>query len=157
MAIVRPRVEFVAAPGVATVVSTADVAGWVASDSGPLLVDAREAPRFRGEAEPIDPVAGHVPGAVNFPVSQSLTADGRWRSPADLRTAWQSVLGNAPGRPWVAMCGSGVTACHLALSAELAGYGAPGLYAGSWSEWIRDSLRPVAAGPSVPNAGASST
>ena len=129
------------------VATTAEVAADVASGTGPLLVDAREAPRFRGEVEPIDAVAGHVPDAVNFPVSQSLAPDSRWRSPADLHAAWQKVLGDAPGRPWIALCGSGVTACHLAVSAGLAGFAAPTLYAGSWSEWIRDRRRPVATGP----------
>ena len=144
---VRTPVVFEASTLPDRVASTAEVAAGVASGTGPLLVDAREAPRFRGEAEPIDAVAGHVPGAVNFPVSQSLEPDGRWRPPADLRAAWQKVLGDAPERPWIAMCGSGVTACHLVVSAVLAGFQAPPLYAGSWSEWIRDRQRPVATGP----------
>ncbi len=144
---VRVPVVFDAATLRGRVATTAEVAAGVASGAGPLLVDAREAPRFRGEAEPIDAVAGHVPGAVNFPVSRSLEPDGRWRSPADLRAEWQKVLGDAPERPWIAMCGSGVTACHLAVSAVLAGFQAPTLYAGSWSEWIRDRRRPVATGP----------
>jgi thiosulfate/3-mercaptopyruvate sulfurtransferase len=143
----RTPVVFEAGKGEGLVVTTAEVAAAVASGSGPLIVDARESARFRGEVEPIDPVAGHVPGAVNFPASASLAPDGRWRAPADLNDAWREVLGDVPGRPWVAMCGSGVTACHLALSACLAGYAAPSLYAGSWSEWIRDPAHPVATGP----------
>jgi thiosulfate/3-mercaptopyruvate sulfurtransferase len=114
---------------------------------GELLVDAREAERFAGEREPIDPVAGHVPGAVNFPFKQSLNPDGTWKPPEALRAAWEPVLGGGRDRAWMTMCGSGVTACHLAVSAALAGYAPPRLYAGSFSEWIRDPARPVARGP----------
>jgi thiosulfate/3-mercaptopyruvate sulfurtransferase len=113
---------------------------------GELLVDAREPDRFAGRREPIDAVAGHVPGAVNFPLGRSLREDGRWRSPEELARAWEPLLGPAPGRSWMTMCGSGVTACHLALSATRAGFRAPALYAGSFSEWIRDPARPVATG-----------
>jgi thiosulfate/3-mercaptopyruvate sulfurtransferase len=109
-----------------------------------LLVDARAAARFRGEEEPIDAVAGHVPGAVNLPYDASLGAQGRWRSGEELAALWAGVLGAADERPWSVMCGSGVTACHLVVSALLAGRSEPRLYAGSWSEWIRDPDRPVA-------------
>jgi thiosulfate/3-mercaptopyruvate sulfurtransferase len=114
------------------------------------LVDARDAARFSGTEEPIDPVAGHIPSAINFPFSTSIHEDGRWRSCDELKKAWSGILDNAGASDgagtWVAMCGSGVTACHLAVSAELAGLPAPRLYVGSWSEWIRDPDRPIAAG-----------
>lgn len=137
------------------VLSTADVVA--ALDEPLLLVDARDAARFRGDAEPIDPVAGHIPGALNFPLGDSLGPDGRWKSPLALANAWSRVLGDAPGGPWAVMCGSGVTACHLALSARLAGYQEPRLYAGSWSEWIRDPACPVATGARRPDAEPTST
>jgi thiosulfate/3-mercaptopyruvate sulfurtransferase len=108
------------------------------------LVDARDRERYLGRSEPIDAIAGHVPGARNLPFSESLRPDGRFLEPQDLRTRWRSVLGDTGEAPWAAMCGSGVTACHLALSAEIAGIRPPRLYAGSWSEWIRDPDRPVA-------------
>jgi thiosulfate/3-mercaptopyruvate sulfurtransferase len=116
------------------------------------LIDAREAARFEGKAEPIDPVAGHVPGARNLPFSSNLTPEAEWRAPADLRAAWDGVLEGPQGVPerergrLAVMCGSGVTACHLAASAGMAGLPLPRLYAGSWSEWIRDAARPVARG-----------
>lgn len=110
------------------------------------LVDARDSQRFRGEVEPIDPVAGHIPGAINLPLSRSLNDDGTWKSRERLKALWQDVLGSDKSRNWAVMCGSGVTACHLALSAMEAGYVEPQLYAGSWSEWIRDEGRPVAVG-----------
>jgi thiosulfate/3-mercaptopyruvate sulfurtransferase len=113
-------------------------------EHGELLVDARDAERFAGRSEPIDPVAGHVPGAVNFPLGTSLCEDGSWRPPEELARAWEALLGPPPGRSWITMCGSGVTACHLALSARVAGFRAPRLYAGSFSAWIRDPARPVA-------------
>ena len=114
-------------------------------DSGHLLVDARDHARFRGETEPLDPVAGHVPGAVNLPFTAMLQ-DGRIRDEDELRNIWQTLAGNPMPGDWSVMCGSGVTACHLALTAACADLPAPRLYAGSWSEWIRDSDRPVARG-----------
>lgn len=116
-------------------------------ERGELLVDAREAERFTGASEPIDAVAGHVPGAANFPFRGSLNEDGTWRRPEELRRAWAPFLGGGRDRAWITMCGSGVTACHLALSAELAEFRPPRLYAGSFSEWIRDPARRVATGP----------
>jgi len=107
------------------------------------LIDARDAARFAGEHEPIDKVAGHVPGARNLPFPESLHADGRWKSREELGVLWSRCLGPDRQTEWVAMCGSGVTACHLALSAVEAGYRQPRLYVGSWSEWIADSSRPI--------------
>ena len=106
-----------------------------------VLVDARNPERFRGDEEPVDPVAGHIPGAVNVPTGENLTADGRFRSPAELRT----VYAGAEGREVAAYCGSGVTAAHDVLAMEVAGIDAA-LYPGSWSEWVADPGRPVATG-----------
>ncbi|MGI9273191.1 MAG: sulfurtransferase [Woeseiaceae bacterium] len=111
------------------------------------LVDARAAARFEGELEPVDTLAGHVPGAVNLPFEHCLEPDGRWRPVEDLRKLWQDVFATGMEAPWSVMCGSGVTACHLAISAELAEISRPRLYVGSWSEWIRDPARGVASGP----------
>ncbi|MBT8100119.1 MAG: sulfurtransferase [Gammaproteobacteria bacterium] len=110
------------------------------------LVDARDKLRFRGELEPIDPVAGHVPGAVNLPFADCLDASGRFRSSAALRQMWQQVLAGDTSSPVAVMCGSGVTACHLVATARMAGLREPSVYVGSWSEWIRDPARPVATG-----------
>lgn len=110
-----------------------------------LLVDARAAERFRGEVEPLDPVAGHVPGAVNAPLGDNL--DGTHFLPRDqLRQRWLQVLQGRRPQEVVHMCGSGVTACHNLLAMEHAGLGGSRLYPGSWSQWIRDPQRPVARG-----------
>jgi len=110
------------------------------------LMDARTAERFRGEAEPIDPVAGHIPGAMNLPLQENLNQDGSFKSKEALRTLYAEPLAGRNPDSIVAMCGSGVTACHNLLAMELAGLHGARLYAGSWSEWIRDPLRPVATG-----------
>ncbi len=109
-----------------------------------VLVDARAGERYRGEVEPVDPVAGHVPGAVNVPTSLNLTAEGRFRPVPELRELYAGV-GAVPGADVAAYCGSGVTACLDVLALELAGVRAA-LYPGSWSGWITDSTRPVARG-----------
>jgi thiosulfate/3-mercaptopyruvate sulfurtransferase len=114
-------------------------------ESGKLvLVDARNADRFAGENETIDPVAGHIPGAHNHPFSRNLDAHGRFLPASALRESWQATLGAAAAETLIAMCGSGVTACHNLLALEVAGLPGARLYAGSWSEWIRDPERPVA-------------
>ncbi len=128
------------------VVTTKEIEQVNVGPGGMTLVDARDAARFAGDVEPIDSVAGHVPGAVNFPFPMSLGVDGCWRSRDELEARWQACLGGDADAPWVAMCGSGVTACHLVISAILAGYREPKLYVGSWSEWITDRDRPVAVG-----------
>ncbi|WP_426244343.1 sulfurtransferase [Nocardioides sp. LHG3406-4] len=109
-----------------------------------VLVDARAAERFRGEVEPIDPVAGHIPGAVNVPTSSNLAADGRFLSPGELAATYARV-GAVPGADVAAYCGSGVTAIHDVLAMEVAGIRAR-LYPGSWSGWITDRSRPVDTG-----------
>ena len=106
-----------------------------------VLVDAREPERFRGESEPLDPVAGHVPGAVNVPTSRNLAEDGRFRSAGELAATYAEV-GAVPGADVAAYCGSGVTATHDLLAMEVAGIRAR-LYPGSWSGWITDPDRPV--------------
>lgn len=124
-------------------------------DAGGLLVDARAAERFRGEAEPIDPVAGHVPGAVNRPHAANLGGDGRFKPAAALRREFEALLdGRAPGQAAM-MCGSGVYACHHLLAMAHAGLDGARLYAGSWSGWIEDPSRPVAVGDEAPAGDAS--
>ena len=130
--------DFAGEPGSMPVRSASEVL-----DVG-VLVDARAAERYRGETEPIDPVAGHVPGAVNVPTSTNLGPDGRFRSAVELRAAYAAV-GAVPDADVAAYCGSGVTACHDVLAMELAGVRAA-LYPGSWSEWVADASRPVETG-----------
>ncbi|HET9485548.1 MAG TPA: sulfurtransferase [Xanthomonadales bacterium] len=110
------------------------------------LVDARGAARFRGENETIDPVAGHVPGALNRPFLDNLDAGGRFKPAGVLRDELRAVIGPRDPREVVLMCGSGVTACHDLLAMEHAGLAGARVYAGSWSEWITDPERPVARG-----------
>ena len=111
-----------------------------------LLIDARSADRFAGENETIDPVAGHIPGARNHPFAGNLDAQGRFLEAEQLRRSWEHTLHGAPPRQLIAMCGSGVTACHNLLALEVAGLAGARLYAGSWSEWITDPDHPVARG-----------
>lgn len=110
------------------------------------LLDARAAERFRGEVEPVDPVAGHVPGAVSRPLGVSLR-DGRFKPAEELRSELSTLLGAYRPEQAVVMCGSGVTACHLLLALEVAGLSGARVYAGSWSGWLQDATRPVATGP----------
>ena len=109
-----------------------------------LLVDARAPERFRGEVEPMDPVAGHIPGAVNRPASLNVTASGVFKPANALRSEYQALLGGRPHSDVVHYCGSGVTACHNILAMQIAGLPATRLYPGSWSEWISNPDRPVA-------------
>lgn len=111
-----------------------------------IVVDARSGERYRGEVEPLDPVAGHIPGALNRPCAQNLDKDQRFKSPAQLREAFTSLLGDRAPASVVHQCGSGVTACHNLLAMELAGLTGSALYAGSWSEWVADPTRPVRTG-----------
>jgi thiosulfate/3-mercaptopyruvate sulfurtransferase len=138
----RAPARFVARPRPERLVDAAMVAG--ALRRGETLVDVRGAERFAGKVEPLDAVAGHVPGAVNLPFLDNLDAAGRFRAPAQLAELWRSRTGAAPGRAPILMCGSGVTACQGLLALEAAGIPGGRLYAGSWSEWIRDPSRPVA-------------
>lgn len=129
----------------AAVIGTAEIEQRL-SDPAFLLIDARAAERFAGTVEPIDSVAGHVLGAVNHPFSANLGAEGRFLPAPQLRQAWEKRLAGRSPTEVAAMCGSGVTACHNLLSLEVAGLRGAKLYAGSWSEWIRDPHRPIARG-----------
>jgi len=140
-----PRL-FVARPRHDRVLTTSELASDFAAIAEMRLIDARDAARFRGEIEPIDTVAGHIPGSINLPFPVSLNDDDTWKPRAELEALWLETLGEDKTAPWAVMCGSGVTACHLAISATEAGYVEPRLYVGSWSEWIRDSRRPVGVG-----------
>ena len=133
--------DFVAKPGRRPVV---DADGAAALAQSGVLLDARAAERYRGELEPIDPVAGHIPGAANAPSRLNLTEDRSWRTPADLREHY-AALGIDATTEVGAYCGSGVTAAHDVLALEIAGFEAA-LYPGSWSEWVTDPRRPVATG-----------
>lgn len=114
-------------------------------DEGELLVDARPADRFRGENDFMDRVHGHVPGAVNRPYAENMH-EGRFKPAAQLADEFRALLAGRPPRQAIMMCGSGVTACHNLLAMERAGLGGAKLYTGSWSGWIEDPERPVAAG-----------
>jgi thiosulfate/3-mercaptopyruvate sulfurtransferase len=116
-------------------------------DAGALtVVDARAPERYRGEVEPIDPIAGHIPGAVNRPYSENLTAQRTFKPARELRAEFQALLQNSPPESVVHQCGSGVTACHNVLAMSIAGLPGSRLYPGSWSEWIADPTRPVTRG-----------
>ena len=108
------------------------------------LLDARALPRFLGEVEPIDPIAGHIPNATCVPFTENLSDDGRFLPVEQLRRRFEPLLGNKPPQRTVAYCGSGVTACHNLFALCLAGYPLATLYPGSWSEWITDTRRPRA-------------
>ena len=110
-----------------------------------LLIDARDENRYRGIEEPIDRIAGHIPGAINIPFTLFLEENGVWKNLIEIRAIWKKYQIN-DNAEWAVMCGSGVTACHLSISAELAGLASPKLYPGSWSEWISDNNRPIANG-----------
>jgi thiosulfate/3-mercaptopyruvate sulfurtransferase len=123
---------------------THEVLELVTRQADGLLIDARGPARYSGAEEPIDPVAGHIPGAINAPFTGNLAPDGRFLPRAALRERFESALDGRSPRDAVHYCGSGVTACHNVLAMEHAGMAGSRLYAGSWSEWIRDSQRPVA-------------
>lgn len=110
------------------------------------LIDARAPERFRGEFEPTDPVAGHIPGAKNHPIAQSLNTDQTFKSPEQLRADFLDILAGVPPQNVISYCGSGVTGCHNLLALEIAGLSGGRLYPGSWSEWCRDPKRPIETG-----------
>jgi thiosulfate/3-mercaptopyruvate sulfurtransferase len=117
-----------------------------------LVLDARAAFRYRGEREPIDPTAGHIPGARNAPFADALDADGGFRDPDALRAHFSSILRGVPPERVIVHCGSGVTACHLLLALDEAGLPGAALYVGSWGEWCRQPDRPRATGEETPEA-----
>ena len=126
-----------------------DVAQAGALAAAGVLIDARAPERYRGETEPMDPVAGHIPGARNWPMSRNLDDNGRFVPQAELAEA---LSGLTRGSEIGAYCGSGITAAHTVLALELAGIHGAALYPGSWSEWVTDPARPVATGDE-PSAG----
>ncbi len=113
---------------------------------GQTIIDARAAPRFRGEVEPLDPVAGHIPGALNRPFSQNIGADGKFKPAAQLKAEFEQLLGRRDPSTVVHHCGSGVSAVPNVIAMEVAGLGLTALYAGSWSEWCSNPSRPVEKG-----------
>jgi len=119
-------------------------ANFLLGRAGNLVIDARSPDRFRGENETLDPVGGHIPGAINRFFKDNLAPDGRFKPAAELRAKYAELLGATPPQRVVHQCGSGVTACHNLLAMELAGLTGSKLYSGSWSEWCSDPLRPVA-------------
>ncbi|MEU0988364.1 sulfurtransferase [Streptomyces sp. NPDC005953] len=134
--------DFAPEPG-ALPLLTADSAAALARSG--VLLDARAAERYRGEVEPIDPVAGHIPGAVSAPTSGNVDEQGRFLPAARLASRFEA-LGAEAGAEVGVYCGSGVSGAHQAVALELAGF-TPALYAGSWSHWTQDRARPVATGP----------
>jgi thiosulfate/3-mercaptopyruvate sulfurtransferase len=125
---------------------TIDAARLLAQLGRVALIDARAGERFRGEVEPLDKAAGHIPGARNRFFKDNLAPDGRFKSAAELRAEWAPLLGGRPATELVQQCGSGVTACHNLLALAHAGLGDSVLYPGSWSEWSADPARPQAKG-----------
>lgn len=117
------------------------------ADATLRIFDVRAAERYRGENETLDPVAGHIPGAVSAPYTANLDADGRFLAPSELRERYEALLDGTPAGAAIFYCGSGVSAVHDLVALEVAGLGAGRLYAGSWSEWIVDPARAIATGP----------
>ncbi len=118
----------------------------IRQDNNYILIDARAPERYRGEVEPIDPIAGHIPGAFNRFHGSNLGPDGKFLSPAELRKQFDALIGDTPPNRVIVYCGSGVTSIHHILAMEIAGLPGARLYAGSWSEWIRDPNRPIEQG-----------
>ncbi len=112
--------------------------GQVAQNPNYLVVDVRDHDRYLGLVEPIDLIAGHIPGAINIPFSENLDADGLFKSPAELKAKYQDAFAKRPSDQLIVHCGSGVTACHTLLAVVQAGLEIPKLYVGSWSEWSRN-------------------
>ncbi len=140
-AVSRPVTNFKACNDL--VMSTSEIIERLGGN-GIVLADARVTDRFKGKIEPIDAVAGHIPGSVNYPYSINLCQDGRFKTVEDVRNGLLNLLTGREAKDLVQMCGSGVTACHNIFAAELAGLKGSKLYVGSWSEWIKDPSRPVA-------------
>jgi thiosulfate/3-mercaptopyruvate sulfurtransferase len=133
--------DFTASDSVATAFSTEDI---VSGADANVLVDARIPERYAGEIEPLDPVAGHIPGALNWPFQRNLQPDGRFKPAEKLREEYARLLDDADPERVVHYCGSGITACHNIIAMELAGMHGSALYPGSWSEWCADPARPIA-------------
>ncbi len=141
----RSRGDFAAQASLMPLATVEDVLRLVDKQDR-ILLDARTPERYRGEQEPIDPVAGRIPGALNRPWQSNLNADQTFKSAGELRSEFETVLGKRTPEQITHQCGSGVTACHNVFAMELAGLHGSALYGGSWSEWIADASRPVATG-----------
>ena len=133
------------APALVQLVGASDVLQQLGS-AQQTLIDARANPRFKGEMEPLDPAAGHIPGALNRPFADNFNAQGLYHAPEALRATFDNLLGSRPASSVVLHCGSGVSAIPNLIAMKLAGYPTPALFAGSWSEWCSDPSRPVAKG-----------
>ncbi|HYA66747.1 MAG TPA: sulfurtransferase [Burkholderiaceae bacterium] len=140
----EPRPALAAVAPVETVAESSRNAGQAGAK---LLIDARAPDRYEGRSETIDPVAGHIPGAINRFWKQNLSSDGRFKPPAQLRTEYETLLLDRTPQEVIVHCGSGVIACHDLLAMHLAGLQGAALYPGSWSEWIAEPSRPVRRGP----------
>lgn len=141
----RSRGDFTARPSLMPLATVDDVVQSL-DNNDRMLLDARTPERYRGEEEPIDPVAGHIPGARNRPWQANLNPDQTFKSARELQSEFESTLGERTPAQITHQCGSGVTACHNVFAMELAGLHGSALYGGSWSEWIADRSRPVATG-----------
>lgn len=111
-----------------------------------IVLDARSPERFSGQSEPLDTKGGHIPGSINRHMQLNLEVNGKFKAPAKLRSEFEALLGETTAAAMVHSCGSGITACHNLFAMELAGMGTGRLYPGSWSEWIRESSRPIETG-----------
>jgi thiosulfate/3-mercaptopyruvate sulfurtransferase len=136
-------INYPLAPAKTALVTTAQLAAQLGKPNQ-TIIDARATPRFRGEVEPLDPVAGHIPGALNRPFGLNLDQDGKFKSAQQLRAEFEVLLAGRNPATVVHHCGSGVSAIPNIIAMEVAGLGRSGLYAGSWSEWCSDRSRPVA-------------
>lgn len=137
-----PRGDFIARPGQRPQLNAAEISALLGRPEARTLIDVRAAERYSGQHEPIDPVAGHIPGAVNLPATANLQADGRFLPPAEIARLYAEAGGREDA---VLYCGSGITASHSLLALESAGLTAA-IYPGSWSDWISDPSRPIATG-----------
>ena len=137
--------KYALAPAKAALVATETIANNLGRPAQ-NIIDARATPRFKGEVEPLDPVAGHMPGALNRPFAQNISADGKFKPAAQLRAEFEALLGGRDPATIVHHCGSGVSAVPNIIAMEVAGLGRTALYAGSWSEWCSDPSRPFAQG-----------
>lgn len=142
----RPATTFTPGPALRRLVGVDEVLAGLGRNDVQTLIDARAGERYRGEVEPLDPVAGHIPGALNRPFGHNIAADGRFKPAALLRTEFDALLAERDPATVVHHCGSGVTALPNLLAMELAGYPPTALFAGSWSQWCSDPGRPVARG-----------
>ena len=139
------QINFLTGPELARLVDAETVASQLGRPAQ-TLIDARATPRFKGEVEPLDPVAGHIPGALNRPFGLNLTPDGKFKPAEQLKAEFTALLGQRDPATVIHHCGSGVSALPNLIAMELAGLGRTALYAGSWSDWCQDPNRPMAQG-----------